>query len=151
MPLQCPDYDMIMVWLSYDYSLITNDTSWYRMIGWYDGISWISHAYPAYPCPMMSHDPWHSCPFGTKTISPFHLCHNPSYHFTRFHKESKPWDDIGSCNTFNTFQQISPPPMKINPPMILQRQVAKWHCAVGRSGAYLKPEATQHRPLRSEP
>ena len=44
MPLQCPDYDIIMIWLSNDYSLITNDTSWYRMIGWYDGISMNIHA-----------------------------------------------------------------------------------------------------------
>ena len=92
------NYDMIIKWLFTDYQ-------WYIMIPDDRMVWWNIHEYP---CPMMSHDPWHSCPFGTKTISPFHLCHNPSYHFTRFHKESKPWDGIGSCNTFNTFHHISP-------------------------------------------
>ena len=89
---------MIIKWLFTDYQ-------WYIMIPDDRMVWWNIHEYP---CPMMSHDPWHSCPFGTKTISPFHLCHNPSYHFTRFHKESKPWDGIGSCNTVNTFHHISP-------------------------------------------
>ena len=144
-----------MSWLWYDYHMIIH---WLPMIhhdtGWSDGMM----EYPEYPMPIQPiHALWcHMTPDIHVLLEPkqYHhfifviIRHTISPDFTR---KANLGDDIGSCNTFNTFQHISPPPMKINPPMILQRQVAKWHCAVGRSGAYLKPEATQHRPLRSEP